>query len=174
MTELEQGNLTEERVPAQKTIDLRRVARFITAAVAAIATTLIVNRIGMAWLADMDLDPNDQQALAFHDGCAMFLTLAVPALFGGGMGGIIARDDGYYAAAAAFVVWCGVGAFCRFWAIPTVAHASAHNGLLHYFLYNPLPTLAFGALGGWFAGQFSSGKFSLNDTEPVVVPGSDE
>lgn len=151
-----------------------RAIRFALAALAAFAAAYIFNRIGVAWLADLDMDSTDQQAAAFHDGCAMFLTLAVPALLGGGIAGLIARQDGYYASVAAFVVWCAVGAFRPFWAIPIVTSASGNDRLIHYFLYNPLPVLPFGAFGGWFAGQFSSGKFSLNDAEPVVVPGSDE
>jgi len=151
-----------------------RVLRFAAGAVAALAAAIIFNRIGMAWLADMDVDPSDQAGAAFHDGCAMFLTLAIPAMLGGGVGGFIARQDGYYAAVAAFIGWSLVGVFWTFWATPVVAHASGHDRLMHYFLYNPLPTLPFGAFGGWLAGQFSSGKFSLNDAEPVVVPGSDE
>ena len=151
-----------------------RQLRFVFAALAAFASAYLINRLSVAWIANMDVESTDEQASAFHDGCALFLTLAIPALLGGGVAGLIARQDGYYASVAAFVVWCAVGAGWHFWAIPTVARASGHDRLMHSFLYNPLPALAFGALGGWFVGQFSSGKYSLKDEEPVVVPGSDE
>ncbi len=165
---------TSTVTPAKERFTRTRNVRFACAVIVALLVAYATNRVAMAWLGDMDVDPKDPQGAPFHDGCALLLTLAIPALVGGGCGGLVARADGYYAAALAFVFWSAAGAFRPFWVIPVVAPQAEHSSLLHFFLYNPLPTLPFGAFGGWLAGQFSSGKFSLNDAEPVVVPGSDE
>lgn len=151
-----------------------RVIRFLVAVILAFTATMLFNRLATLYIGKMDYSPDDLDSSAFRDGCALVMTLALPALLGGGMAGMVARSDGYYAAAVAFVIWCAAGLFIQFWGIPIVGYRSAHDRLLHFFIYNPLATLPFGAAGGWLVGQFSSGRFTLNDINPVVVPGSDD
>lgn len=148
---------------------MSRALRLILAGVAGVGLTLIANAAGLWWLRESDF-----ASAAFYDGSAMFLTLAIPALLGGLLLGWIAREEALNTAALTFVLFCLVGLLHPFWQIPRVTAQSAHSGLLHYFLYDPLVALAFGTLGAWFAGQFAAGRWTLADSEPVMPPGADD
>jgi hypothetical protein len=148
--------------------------RFLIAVAAAVAVAVVANRIGIAWINGVEFADN-----AFHDGCAALLTQIVPALAGGAVAGAIARDSGMYAGLAVFALMAvaqtvvSAGLHTSLWRVPLVAPESAHSRALHYLLHNPIVPIAFGTLGGWLAGQFATGKFTLADKEPVR-PESDE
>jgi hypothetical protein len=147
--------------------------RFVLAAIVAVVVAIAANRIGAAWIGNADFEDN-----AFHDGFAALLTQAIPALLGGAVAGAIARESGLYAALAAFALAAVAqiilgAAHTSLWHVPLVAPQSAHSRGLHYMLHNPIVPVAFGTLGGWLAGQFATGKFTLADREPVR-PESDE
>ena len=148
---------------------MNRGLRVSLAAMTGIGLTLLVNAAGNWWLRGSDF-----AGAAFYDGSALFLTLAIPALIGGLILGWVARNAALNTAAAAFVPFCILGFLHPFWQIPRVTVHSAHSGLLHYFLYNPLVALAFGTLGAWFAGKFAGGQWTLADREPVTVPEEDD
>lgn len=138
--------------------------RLLAAGLAGVAVTLIVNALAVVWLGAAVFATN-----AFYDGCALFLTLAIPSLLGGLVLGWLAREWGLQTAAGTFLLFCLVGLAWRpFWRIPLVSPQSVHSGLMHYFLYSPLVALAFGALGAWLASQFATGRFSLADRDPVT------
>lgn len=137
--------------------------RLLAAGLAGVAVTLAANALSVVWLGAAVFATN-----AFYDGCALFLTLALPSLVGGVVLGAMAREWGLQTAAGTFLLFCLAGLLWHpFWRIPLVSPQSVHSGLMHYFLYNPLVALAFGALGAWFASQFVTGRFSLADREPV-------
>ena len=136
--------------------------RWVLAAVAGVALTLLLNRIGVWWLG-----ANDFASDSFYDGCAAFLTLTLPAFLAGLVVGFVAREQGLNVAALAFAAFCAFGFVHPFWRIPPVSPESTHSGGMHYFLYSPLVALAFGSLGAWGASQFSTGKWTLTDPEPV-------
>ncbi len=142
---------------------MRKALRLLAAALAGVAVTLVVNALGVIWLGAAIFASD-----SFYDGCAMFLTLVIPSLAGGAVLGWLAREWGLQTAAGTFLIFCLVGfAWHPFWRIPLVSPQSVHSGLMHYFLYNPLVALAFGALGAWVASQFAVGKFVLADREPI-------
>ena len=138
--------------------------RLLAAGLAGVAVTLVANSLSVIWLGATVFATN-----AFYDGCALFLTLAIPSLLGGAVLGGLARGWGLQTAAGTFLIFCLVGLVWRpFWRIPLVSPQSVHSGLMHYFLYNPLVALTFGALGAWVASQFATGRFSLADREPIL------
>lgn len=142
---------------------MSRPLRLIVAGLGGIGLTLLVNAAGMWWLRGTQFAGN-----AYYDGSALFLTLAIPALLGGLWLGWFAREAALNTAAATFLLFCAVGFLHPFWIIPLVSVQSAHSGLLHYFLYNPLVVLAFGTLGAWVTGQFAVGHWTLADREPIT------
>jgi len=141
---------------------LRPWVRWLLAALAGVALTLLLNRIGVWWLGATDFASD-----SFYDGCAAFLTLSLPAFLAGLAVGFLAREHGLNAAAVTFALFCAAGFVHPFWRIPPVSPESAHSGGMHYFLYNPLVALAFAALGAWLASQFATGKWTLADPQPV-------
>jgi len=141
---------------------LRPWVRWLLAALAGVALTLLLNRIGVWWLGATDFASD-----SFYDGCAAFLTLSLPAFLAGLAVGFLAREQGLNVAALTFALFCTVGFVHPFWRIPPVSPESAHSGGMHYFLYNPLVALAFAALGAWLASQFATGKWTLADEQPV-------
>lgn len=141
---------------------MKRALRLIAGGIVGLAITLGVNMVGIAWMRASQFAGN-----ATYDGYALFLTLAIPALLGGIAIGLIAGRQGLHVAAIAFVLFCGVGFVRPFWAIPLVSPQSAHSGMMHYFLYDPLVALAFAALGAWGASQFAVGNWTLTDREPI-------
>jgi len=141
---------------------LRPWVRWLLAAVAGVALTLLLNRAGVWWLGATDFSSD-----SFYDGCAAFLTLSLPAFLAGLVVGFLAREQGLNVAALTFALFCAVGFVHPFWRIPPVSPESAHSGGMHYFLYNPLVALAFGSLGAWLASQFATGKWTLADPQPV-------
>lgn len=140
--------------------------RCLLAALAGVALTLLLNRIGVWWLG-----ANDFSSDSFYDGCAAFLTLSLPAFLAGLVVGFLAREQGLNVAALTFVLFCAAGFVHPFWRIPPVSPESVHSGGMHYFLYNPLVALAFAALGAWLASQFATGKWTLADEQPVSPQG---
>jgi hypothetical protein len=136
--------------------------RWLLAGLLGIALTLLFNRIGVWWLG-----ANDFASDSFYDGCAAVLTLLLPSFLGGLGLGFLAREQALNTAAMAFALFCAVGFSHPFWRIPLVSPESVHSGMMHYFLHVPLVALAFGTLGGWLAGQFATGKFTLADEQPV-------
>lgn len=143
---------------------MRQALRLLAAALAGVAVTLVVNLLGVLWLGAAIFATD-----SFYDGCAMFLTLVIPSLAGGAVLGALAREWGLQTAAGTFLIFCLVGLLWHpFWRIPLVSPLSVHSGLMHYFLYNPLVALAFGALAAWVASQFAAGKFVLADREPIL------
>jgi len=145
---------------------VKPIGRWLLSGLAAVGLTLLLNRFDVWWLGATVFTTD-----SFYDGCAALMTLAIPALLGGALGGFIARADALNAAAITFVLFCFAGFLRPFWRIPPVSPEAAHSGAIHYFLYSPLVALAFGALGAWAAGQFATGKWTLADAEPVVPPG---
>ncbi len=143
--------------------------RSTLAAVLGLAVTLLANLLGWLWVRGTDF-----AADAFYDGYALFLTLAIPALLGGTVIGLMARQSALTVAAVAFGLFSVVGLIRPFWRIPLVSPSSVHSGLMHYFLYNPLVALAFGALGAWLTGQFTTGRWTLADPAPVTPAGEDD
>lgn len=141
---------------------MRPPVRLFLAALAGVLLTLLLNRIGVWWLG-----ANDFSSDSFYDGCAAFLTLSLPAFLAGLVVGFLAREQGLNVAALTFAGFCTVGFVHPFWRIPPVSPESAHSGGMHYFLYNPLVALAFGSLGAWLASQFATGKWTLDDPQPV-------
>ncbi len=141
---------------------MRPWVRWLLAALAGVALTLLLNRIGVWWLGATDFASD-----SFYDGCAAFLTLSLPAFLAGLAVGFLAREQGLNVAALTFALFCTVGFVHPFWRIPPVSPESAHSGGMHYFLYNPLVALAFAALGAWLASQFATGKWTLADEQPV-------
>jgi len=141
---------------------LKLWGRWLMAALAGVALTLLLNRIGVWWLG-----ANDFSSDAFYDVCAAFLTLTLPAFLAGLAVGFLAREQGLNVAALTFAGFCAAGFVHPFWRIPPVSPESAHSGGMHYFLYNPLVALAFAALGAWLASQFATGKWTLADPQPV-------
>lgn len=145
------------------------VGRSIVAGLAGLAVFFAVNAVGIAWLRDAIFEAD-----AYYDGFALFLTLIVPSLLGGLLAGWLGREHGLPVAALAFLPVMLSGLIHPLWRIPPVSPHSARSGLMHYFLYNPLVALAFGALGGWLGSQFATGRFTLADAEPVLPPGAEE
>ncbi len=143
--------------------------RYMLAAIAGIALTLIVNLIGVWWVRATEFEQD-----SFYDGSAALLTLVIPALLGGLLIGCIARGASLNLAGITFVLFCIAGFIHPFWRIPLVSPHSAHSGAMHYFLYNPIVALAFGALGGWLGGQFATGRFVLADRGPVPIQGLED
>jgi len=141
---------------------LKSLARWFLAAVAGTVLTLLGNWLGVWWLGATDFASD-----SFYDGCAVVLTLMLPAFLAGVAVGFVAREQGLNVAALAFALFCGVGFVHPFWRIPPVSPESAHSGGMHYFLYSPLVVLAFGSLGAWLASQFATGKWTLADAQPV-------
>ncbi len=134
-----------------------------------LAVFFAVNAAGVWWLRATEFASD-----AFYDGCAALLTLVLPALVGGAASGLIARGAGLFVAVGTFALFCVVGFLHPLWRIPLVSPHSVRSGLMHYLLYNPLPALAFGALGGWLGAQFSTGRFSLADSKPILPSDLDD
>ena len=145
---------------------MRPPVRWLLSGVLAAALLLALNRLAVWWLG-ATLFTSD----AFYDGCAGILTLALPALLSGVLIGLLARAQALNVAAATFGLFCLAGFLHPFWRIPPVSPRSAHSGAMHYFLYSPLVALAFAALGAWLASQFSTGKWTLADENPVIPQG---
>jgi hypothetical protein len=139
---------------------------WLLAGAAGIASTLLLNALGIAWLGATVFQSN-----ALYDGSAAFVTLLLPSLFGGLPIGFLARQHSLNVAAAAFGLFCVIGFVHPFWRIPLVSPEAVHSGAIHYFLHSPLVALAFGSLGAWVASQFSTGAWTLADPEPVRPPG---
>ena len=145
---------------------MNQVGRRLLAGATGIVLTLLLNALGVWWVG-----ANVFHTDADYDGGAAFLTLLLPALFGGLPVGFLAKEAGLNVAAAAFGLFCLVGFLHPFWRIPPVSPESVHSGAMHYFLYNPLVVLAFGSLGAWLASQFAVGKWTLADEQPVSPRG---
>ena len=143
-----------------------RALKLLVAGAAGIASTLLLNAAGLAWLGATVFQSN-----ALYDGSAALATLLLPSLLGGLPIGFLARAQGLNVAAASFGLFCMVGFMHPFWRIPLVSPEAVHSGAIHYFLYSPLVALAFGSLGAWIASQFSTGAWTLADPEPVLPPG---
>ncbi len=140
--------------------------RCLLAGASGLALTLLLNRLGTAWLGATVFQSN-----ALYDGSASLVTLLLPSLFGGLPVGFLARAQGLNVAAGTFGLFCVAGFVHPFWRIPLVSPEAVHSGTIHYFLYSPLVALAFGSLGAWVASQFSTGAWTLADPEPVLPPG---
>ncbi|MBV9850847.1 MAG: hypothetical protein JO250_14330 [Armatimonadetes bacterium] len=134
--------------------------RLLLAAVLGLALTLAANAVACVWIRATLFD-----TAAFRDGSAALVTLVLPSFAGGLVLGLVARDAALNVAAAAFALFCVVGFLHPLWRVPDV---SRHTPVMHYFLYSPLVALAFGALGGWLGGQFATGKFTLEDRQPIT------
>jgi hypothetical protein len=142
--------------------------RILLAVPLGIAVTLLANLLGFLWIRGTDFADN-----AFYDGSALCLTLLIPSLLGGVVMGLVARGAAFSAAAVTFGIFTVIGLWHPFWRIPRVSPQSAHSGLMHYFLYNPLVALAFGTLGAWLTAQFTTGRWTLTDAEPII-PNQDD
>lgn len=129
---------------------------------------VLLNRIGIRWIQDSSFE-----TAAFRDGCTLFLTQLLPAAASGLMVGLLAKRNGALLGISLFTVLAAIGIFFRFWRIPFVSAQSAHNRLLHYFLYSPIVAWAFGSAGAWFGERFSTGDFTIADREPLVQQGDD-
>jgi hypothetical protein len=110
---------------------------------------------------------------ALHDSAVAVFTLAVPGFCGGLVAGAIVPRSGLTAGAGAGLLLAVVGAVRPFWRTAIVSYHAAHSGLLHYLTHNPIVLLTFAALGGWLAGQFGTGRFTLADAAPVRPDESD-
>jgi hypothetical protein len=115
----------------------RPVLRWLFAGTLGIALTLLLNVVGIWWLG---------------------ATLSI---------GFLTRGAALNVAVVSFGLFCAVGFVHPLWRIPPVSPESAHSGGMHYFLHSPLVALAFGTLGAWLAAQFSTGKWTLADEQPV-------
>ena len=111
---------------------MRPPVRLFLAALAGVALTLLLNRVGVWWLG-----ANDFSSDAFYDVCAAFLTLTLPPFLAGLAVGFVAREQGLNVAALTFAGFCAVGFVHPFWRIPPVSPESAHSGGMHYFLIQP-------------------------------------
>ena len=145
---------------------MTRPVRWLLAAVLGLVLFLVLNRLGLWWLGATLFTAD-----SYYDACAALLTLSLPAFCAGLVIGFLTRRDALTAGAVFFAIFCVVGFVHPFWRIPEVSPESAHSGGMHYFLHSPLVALAFGTLGAWVAGQFSTGQWTLIDPEPVEPPG---
>jgi hypothetical protein len=110
---------------------------------------------------------------ALHDSAVAVFTLAVPGFCGGLVAGWIAPRSGLTVGVLAGSALAAMGAARPFWRTAIVSYHAAHSGLLHYLTHNPIVLLTFCALGGWLAGQFGTGRFTLADANPVRPDESD-
>ncbi len=145
---------------------MTRPVRWLLAAGLGLGLFLALNRVGLWWLGATLFTAD-----SFYDGCAALLTLTLPAFCAGLVIGFLTRRDALTAGAVLFLLFCLAGFGHPFWRIPEVSPHSAHSGGMHYFLHSPLVALAFGTLGAWGAGQFTTGQWTLADREPVQPPG---
>jgi hypothetical protein len=152
--------------------------RLVLAAAVGIAVMLAANVVAVSVL--RHATPGDPATDAvsgydsFYDACAAVFTLAVPSFLGGLAIGAIARGAAFKVSAVAFMLMAIAGLLHPFWQTPSVSPFVAHSGGMWYMLHSPFVVIAFGATGGWIAGEFAQGRFTLADREPVVVPGSDD
>ena len=138
--------------------------RFAIAGAVAFAAAFGLNRFFALMIANMIFqDP------ALYDGSVGFFTQIVPAFAGGVLAGLIGKKYGMQAAAAGFTMWLVAGALHPFWRVLPVTQASAHSLGLYFLVRSPVVALAFGTFGGWLGSQFSTGRFTLADSKPVVV-----
>lgn len=110
---------------------------------------------------------------ALHDSAVAVFTLAIPGFCGGLAAGAIVPRSGLTAGVGAGLLLAIAGAVRPFWRTAIVSYHAAHSGLLHYLTHNPIVLLTFAALGGWLAGQFGTGRFTLADAAPVRPDESD-
>jgi len=148
---------------------MKTLGRGAAAIVTALTVTLLGNWLGVAWLRGTVFASD-----SFYDGSAALVTLTLPALIGGLLAGWIGRERGISLATIAFAVFSVIGVLHPFWQIPLVSPESHANRVMHFFLYSPAVTLGFGTLGGWLGGQFATGKFTLADRKPLVMPGLED
>ena len=139
--------------------------RTFGAALLALLTFFLANRLGVGWLGATDFASD-----AFYDGCAAIVTLALPSLLAGTVLGLGAKSRAVTLAVMLFAVLGVVNVLHPLWRVPLVSPHSVHSGVMHYFLHSPLVVLTFGTLGAWLAGQFAAGRWTLTDKEPVALP----
>ena len=138
------------------------------AAALGIAVTWISNIFFVTFIGRMLFEDD-----ALHDSAVAVFTLMAPGFLGGLAAGFAAPRSGMTAGILTGATMCLMAFVKPFWHTTPVTQNAAHSGLVHYFTLNPLTLLAFAALGGWLAGQFGTGRFTLADAEPVRPDESD-
>jgi len=144
------------------------VGKLILAVVAACLAMVFLNRT-MMFIVQQIVFAQD----ALRDGSIAMFTLIVPAFCGGLAAGAIAPKSGLTVGFLSGLLLGGVGAVQPLWRSATVSEHSTHSALMHYLTTNPIVTMSFAALGGWFAGQFGTGRFRFDDAAPVRPDESD-
>jgi hypothetical protein len=153
--------------------------KLVAAGAVGIAVTLAVNAFAAWFLQCADLQEAVDEGVSsayfsFYDGCVVLFTLVVPAFLGGLALASIARGEALKVSIAAFGAAAIVGLWHPYWQVRFVSPYAVHNRMVYYMLHNPIVIVAFGTFGAWLGGEFATGRFSLNDREPVHVPGSED
>ena len=150
------------RSPSWKAQRVEAALRWVLAAVAGVALTLLLNRIGVWWLG-----ANDFASDSFYDGCAASPDPDAPRLPGGPRRRLRRPRTGAKRCRPCL---------CRLLRVrlrpPVLAHPAGSPSrpipaACTTSYTAPLVALAFGSLGAWGASQFSTGKWTLTDPEPV-------
>jgi len=94
-------------------------------------------------------------------------TLVVPAFLAGLAAGGIAPKSGLTVGLIAGAIPAAIRIFYADWRIASSSLAATHSAVFYYLTQNPITAVSFAALGGWLAGQFGTGRFTLTDTVPV-------
>ncbi|MGO8670594.1 MAG: hypothetical protein ACLQVD_04400 [Capsulimonadaceae bacterium] len=161
--------MSGNRPVAGSDIDIRRS---VFGGLGSVAAAVLINRLAAAFLGGADFGEAVDEGVtgpyfSFYDGCVLVWTLAAPAFLGGLALAAFVREAAWRVSVPAFAVAALVGFVWRYWRIPIVSPASAHNGLIHYMTHSPLVLLAFGTLGAWVGSEFASGRFTLQDPVPI-------
>jgi len=146
----------------------RATGRLVVAVIAACIVTIVLNRTGMFLIQQM-LFAQD----SLRDGSVAMFTLVVPAFCGGLSAGAIAPKSGMTVGLLGGLLAGLIGAVLPVWQHALVSEHSARSALMHYLTTNPIVTVSFATLGGWFAGQFGTGRFRFEDSAPVRPDESD-